>query len=38
MGVGRVETAWGLYLFTGCVLASLGLSMWEKRRLTTDAP
>ena len=38
MGVGRVETAWGLYLFTGCVLASLGLSLWEKRRLTTDAP
>ncbi|PKP72922.1 MAG: paraquat-inducible membrane protein A [Alphaproteobacteria bacterium HGW-Alphaproteobacteria-6] len=22
-GMGRVETAWGLYLFTGCVLASL---------------
>ncbi|WP_375173482.1 paraquat-inducible protein A [Pseudooceanicola sp.] len=30
MGVGRVETAWGLYLFTGCVLASLGLSLWTK--------
>lgn len=26
MGVGRVETAWGLYLFTGCVLASLAIS------------
>ncbi|GGE31019.1 paraquat-inducible protein A [Primorskyibacter flagellatus] len=37
MGVGRVETAWGLYLFTGCVLASLGLSLWEKRRLTGGA-
>jgi uncharacterized paraquat-inducible protein A len=23
MGVGRVETAWGLYLFTACILASL---------------
>jgi len=23
IGVGRVETAWGLYLFTGCILASL---------------
>ncbi|MCV2863804.1 paraquat-inducible protein A [Defluviimonas sp. WL0075] len=22
VGVGRLETAWGLYLFTGCVLAS----------------
>lgn len=26
VGVGRVETAWGLYLFTACVLASLVLS------------
>lgn len=26
IGPGRVETAWGLYLFTGCVLASLALS------------
>ncbi|MGG7644449.1 paraquat-inducible protein A [Rhodovulum sp. YNF3179] len=25
-GIGRVETAWGLYLFTGCILASLALS------------
>ncbi len=23
IGYGRVETAWGLYLFTGCILASL---------------
>lgn len=23
IGVGRVETGWGLYLFTGCVLASM---------------
>ena len=23
VGVGRVETGWGLYLFTGCVLASM---------------
>lgn len=23
VGVGRVETDWGLYLFTGCVLASM---------------
>ena len=26
IGVGRVEPAWGLYLFTGCILASLALS------------
>jgi paraquat-inducible protein A len=23
IGVGRVETAWGLYLFTGCILAGI---------------
>ncbi|MDU8911243.1 paraquat-inducible protein A [Aestuariicoccus sp. MJ-SS9] len=23
IGVGRIEVAWGLYLFTGCILASL---------------
>lgn len=32
MGVGRVETAWGLYLFTGCILASLGVSIWIKHQ------
>lgn len=32
VGVGRLETAWGLYLFTGCVLASLGLSMATARK------
>ncbi|PIE14763.1 MAG: paraquat-inducible membrane protein A [Rhodobacterales bacterium] len=26
-GVGTVETAWGLYLFTGCILASLAISL-----------
>lgn len=28
---GRLETAWGLYLFTGCILASLVLSMLTAR-------
>jgi hypothetical protein len=30
-GVGHatIETAWGLYLFTFCILASLALSMVE---------
>lgn len=31
LGVGRVETAWGIYLFTFCVLLSLALSLWTKR-------
>lgn len=28
---GRIETAWGLYLFTGCVIASLVVSLLTKR-------
>lgn len=32
IGVGRVETAWGLYLFTFCILASLAISLWTERR------
>ena len=32
IGIGRIEVAWGLYLFTGCVLASLSLSFWSSRR------
>ena len=32
MGVGRVETAWGLYLFTGCILGSVVLGLLEKSR------
>ena len=31
VGVGRVETGWGLYLFTFCVLASLALSHRAER-------
>ena len=27
MAVGRVETAWGLWLFTACVLTSLGVAV-----------
>tara|TARA_R110002074_G_scaffold351391_1_gene522506 strand:- start:131 stop:589 length:459 start_codon:yes stop_codon:yes gene_type:complete len=27
VGLGRVETAWGLWLFTACVLTSLGVSL-----------
>lgn len=32
IGVGRVETAWGLYLFTGCILASLAIGWASERR------
>jgi paraquat-inducible protein A len=32
VGVARVETAWGLYVFTGCVLASLAVSIATPRR------
>ncbi|RBI83893.1 paraquat-inducible membrane protein A [Rhodosalinus halophilus] len=37
IGVGRVEVAWGLYLFTLCILASLAISLAE-RRLTRPHP
>lgn len=30
IGVGRIETAWGLYLFTACILASLAISITTK--------
>lgn len=33
VGVGRVEPAWGLWLFTGCVLGSLALSLRRGRLL-----
>ena len=31
MGVGRVETAWGLYLFTACILTSVAVSTLTPR-------
>lgn len=33
IGVGKIETAWGLYLFTGCILASIFIS-WKTERET----
>jgi len=33
LAVGRVETAWGLWLFTACVLTSLTISILTARRL-----
>lgn len=38
IGVGRIETAWGLYLFTACIVASLWVS-WQteqSRKKSTD--
>lgn len=32
VGVGRLETAWGLYLFTFCVVLSLVISFFDKRQ------
>jgi len=31
IGVGRVETAWGLYLFTACILASIAISFFTEK-------
>ena len=31
VGVGRVETAWGLYFFTACVLASIAVTHFTKK-------
>ena len=32
VGIGRLEVAWGLYLFTGCILASLVVSYSTEKR------
>lgn len=32
VGVGRIETAWGLWLFTACILASIYISHRTERR------
>ena len=34
VGVGKVETAWGLYLFTLCILASIVISGLTSRQLS----
>ncbi|AUQ98518.1 paraquat-inducible protein A [Phaeobacter inhibens] len=33
IGYATIETAWGLYLFTGCILASIALSLLTARHL-----
>jgi uncharacterized paraquat-inducible protein A len=37
VGVGRVETAWGLWLFTACVLGSLAIAHLTERALKRPA-
>ena len=33
IGLGRVETGWGLYLFSGCVLAQISIGLaYERKR------
>ncbi len=34
IGIGRIETAWGLYLFTACILASIVIGHLTQRRAT----
>lgn len=36
IGVGRVETGWGLYLFTSCILASIAISILTARHIARD--
>ena len=38
IGVGRVETAWGLWLFTGCVVASLAISLLTAWQISNRPP
>ena len=37
IGIGRIEVAWGLYLFTFCILSSLLIS-WKTQKSTTYTP
>jgi uncharacterized paraquat-inducible protein A len=38
LAIGRLETAWGLYLFTGCILASLLFGRIEQARHRARGP
>ena len=33
VGIGRVETAWGLYLFTACVIGSMAITYLTRKAL-----
>ena len=32
IGIGKIETAWGLYLFTACILASIAIGYLTEKR------
>lgn len=36
IGVGRIETAWGLYLFSACILATLAVGMLTERKIASN--
>lgn len=38
VGIGRLETGWGLYLFTACVLASYAITIFDKSSKDTLDP
>ncbi len=38
VGMAKVDVAWGLYLFTGCILMSLGISMLTQKGLVRPKP
>lgn len=39
VGLATVETAWGLYLFTGCILTSIGIGfLTDKRAVRASVP
>jgi uncharacterized paraquat-inducible protein A len=35
IGVGKIETAWGLYLFTACILASIAIGYFTEKPART---
>lgn len=37
IGIGKIETAWGLYLFTACILVSLAISIATEQSLKKRA-
>ncbi len=37
VGLATVEVAWGLYLFSGCILASIGIGFFTERTLKRAA-
>lgn len=37
IGIGKIEVAWGLYLFTACIIASLVIGILSERKLKSQA-